>query len=140
MQFKRGNRAVRDHIQEGKDLLLFRTDRRGEVQFLGQFECAGYFYQPAPDREGAARAAIVFDLVPASSQLQALLPISVVKAGEKQDLMTLRRKALEAARSTPELSGSQARSNLYLRSEAVRRMSWQGQRGSVNAAFAPRHL
>src|SRR3954469_15641493 len=39
MVFERGNRAIRDHLGNGKDLLVFQTRPRGEVRFLGQFEC-----------------------------------------------------------------------------------------------------
>ena len=59
MLFERGNRAVRDHLVNGKDLLLFQTRGRGEVRFLGRFECAGYSLEVAPDRNANTRSAIV---------------------------------------------------------------------------------
>jgi hypothetical protein len=35
MQFRRGNRAIRDHVEEGKDLLLFEsTNQSGMYRFL----------------------------------------------------------------------------------------------------------
>ncbi len=72
MVFERGNRAVRDHlIVDGKDLLVFQTGAIGGVRFLGQFECAGYGQELAPDREGNRRTAIVFELVPADAGVQA---------------------------------------------------------------------
>jgi len=40
MVFERGNRAIRDHLVDGKDLLMFQTRGREGVRFLGQFECA----------------------------------------------------------------------------------------------------
>lgn len=42
MVFERGNRAIRDHLVDGKDLVVFQTRGREGVRFLGQFECAGY--------------------------------------------------------------------------------------------------
>ncbi|GJE35609.1 hypothetical protein [Methylobacterium oxalidis] len=35
MVFKRGNRAIRDHLVDGKDLLVFQTRGREGVRFLG---------------------------------------------------------------------------------------------------------
>jgi hypothetical protein len=63
MIFERGNRAIRDHLYDGKDLLVFQTRGREGVRFLGQFDCAGYTLERAPDREGQQRTAIVFSLI-----------------------------------------------------------------------------
>jgi 5-methylcytosine-specific restriction protein A len=53
MEFVRGNRAIRDHSTNGKDLLLFEQLRdEGGYRFLGNFGCAGYEFREAPDRHG----------------------------------------------------------------------------------------
>jgi len=40
MEFIRGNRAIRDHAAEGKDLLVFQMLGKGQgVRFLGAFLC-----------------------------------------------------------------------------------------------------
>lgn len=40
MEFVRGNRAIRDHIVDGKDLLLFEALGKGKgVRYRGQFAC-----------------------------------------------------------------------------------------------------
>lgn len=63
MRFVAGNRAVRDHAQEGKDLLLFRAlGKRRPVRYLGQFACDGWETTGRPDRNGNQRSAIVFRL------------------------------------------------------------------------------
>ena len=36
MTFTKGNLALRDHAQDGKDVLLFEQTRRGSVRYLGQ--------------------------------------------------------------------------------------------------------
>ncbi len=65
MTFKGGNLAIREHLKNGKDLLLFENVGKGKgVRFIGQFNCAGYAFEEAPDREGVLRQAIVFNLVP----------------------------------------------------------------------------
>lgn len=42
MTFVRGHRAVRDHVEDGKDLHLFRYVHRGYVEYLGKMICTGY--------------------------------------------------------------------------------------------------
>ncbi|WP_342027977.1 HNH endonuclease [Microvirga vignae] len=120
MVFQRGNRAIRDHLIDGKDLLVFQTRGREGVRFLGQFECAGYSFETAPDRESNHRRAIVFELVPSSAadeQIETEHPADQAEI----DLSALRRRAFTAAQSTPLATGTEARRSLYRRSEAVRR-------------------
>lgn len=124
MVFERGNRAIRDHLKNGKDLLLFQTLGRGQVRFLGQFDCAGYEQVKAPDSGGTLRQAIVFDLVPIEMATR-LVDADVVEGRDDDQAETsldqLRAKALEAAQSAPEITGKAAQRNLYKRSRAVRR-------------------
>jgi 5-methylcytosine-specific restriction enzyme A len=64
MSFVRGNRAIRDHEKDGKDLYLFEQAGRGRVRYIGQMFCAGYHERPGPDVAGSQRKIIVFELVP----------------------------------------------------------------------------
>src|SRR4051812_25124871 len=65
MEFARGNRAIRDHAAEGKDLLVFEMLGKGEgVRFVGAFLCDSWEHRQAPDRDGTMRSAIVFHLIP----------------------------------------------------------------------------
>src|SRR5262245_53692380 len=61
MKWERGNKAIRDHADDGKELLLFEAVKSG-LQFLGPFNCAGFTYEQSPDRQGNQRQAIVFYL------------------------------------------------------------------------------
>jgi len=124
MVFERGNRAIRDHQADGKDLLMFQTLGREGIRFLGQFECASYSTELAPDRKGSGRSAIVFELVPASASDE------LVKTQEQEiedeasgevDLAGLRERVLQAALTTQQVTGTAARRSLYRRSAAVRR-------------------
>jgi 5-methylcytosine-specific restriction protein A len=61
--FVRGNLAIRDHIKNGRDLLLFeKLPEPGSYHFVGHFACDGFEYATAPDRTGASRRNIVFHL------------------------------------------------------------------------------
>jgi 5-methylcytosine-specific restriction protein A len=120
MEFKKGNRAIRNHLVDGKDLLLFQTHGRQGVRFLGQYECAGTEEQMAPDRTGSLRRAIVFSLVPVGGVLH-LDSYPDADDFSISDLSNLRARAFEAARVTPQLGGAPARRNLYVRAEIIRR-------------------
>jgi 5-methylcytosine-specific restriction enzyme A len=68
MEFVRGNLAIRDHVSNGRDLLLFeKLGEPGSYRFVGYFTCDGFEYGQAPDRTGASRRIIIFRLRPAPS-------------------------------------------------------------------------
>ena len=64
MEFLRGNKAIRDHISDGKQLFLFKALGKGKpVEFLGEFECASIDFAQGPDLNGDLRRTIRFNLV-----------------------------------------------------------------------------
>jgi 5-methylcytosine-specific restriction protein A len=61
MQFVRGNRAILDHAQNGKDMHLFSyTSQRGFVRYSGQMVYTGHHHRLAPDLDNNMRRAVVF--------------------------------------------------------------------------------
>lgn len=65
MTFTRGNRAILEHRERGRELHLFEWVRPGIYRYVGRMECAGYELRPGvPDRAGRPRTAIVFRLRP----------------------------------------------------------------------------
>src|SRR5262249_4749515 len=64
MRMVGGNRAIRDHARDAKDLLLFENLSHGRVRFMGQFVSSGFSRRTVPDRTGKARVAFMFNLVP----------------------------------------------------------------------------
>jgi 5-methylcytosine-specific restriction protein A len=52
MKLIRGNKAVAEHVQRGKSLLLFHTEKKGHVRYMGEFVCSGYQTERAPDADG----------------------------------------------------------------------------------------
>lgn len=64
MTFVRGNRAIRDHLEDEKDLHLFAYVSTGYVRYEGQMVATGYQFRRAPDQHGNDREVIVFELVP----------------------------------------------------------------------------
>lgn len=60
--FKAGNKAIRDHARDGRDLLLFTNVKNG-VRFEGIFHYAGHHIRSAPGGDKKLRELIVFHLI-----------------------------------------------------------------------------
>ena len=127
MEFVRGNKAIRDHSENGKELLLFEaSSRKGFYRYKGKFTCAGYDdTQYGPDTNGRNRKLIRFQLVPlgtTSDLLSESEEDAISQANDVLPLENLRQKAYEASKSA---SGSKdvatAKRSLYIRSKAVKK-------------------
>lgn len=64
MKYVAGNRAIGEHTNDGKTLVVFQMMGKGRpYRYLGRFMCQSSYVQPGtPDREGQPRSAIVFRL------------------------------------------------------------------------------
>ena len=62
MEFLRGNRSIRDHVQKGMQLHLFEYCAPGEYRYLGQFEYRSFEFQQGRDALGQDRKIIRFHL------------------------------------------------------------------------------
>ncbi|QDL26593.1 HNH endonuclease [Stenotrophomonas maltophilia] len=80
MKYVAGNRAIGEHVKDGKTLVVFQMMGKGRpYRYLGRFMCQSSYVQPdTPDREGQPRSAIVFRL----RSLEASLGLM---AGEKDE-------------------------------------------------------
>jgi 5-methylcytosine-specific restriction protein A len=127
MTFTGGNRAVRDHVENGKDLFLFEDMKKGQLRFINQMVCTGYEEVEGPDREKKKRNAIVFELVP----LDVFTEVSAdsvdndptLQPPASQELAEISLKKLRAlALSSGAKSGTakEHKSRVWKRSEAVR--------------------
>jgi len=71
MTFTGGNKAVRDHRADGKDLLLFKDLGKSKgVRYEGVFDCASTQLVLRPDKVNDIRQAILFNLIPVFSYAQ----------------------------------------------------------------------
>ncbi len=116
MDFVHGNRAIRDHVQDGKVLELFESLGKGHgYRYVGQFVCASWESRQGLDSDGNKRNVIVFHLV----------PIEDISADRNSTAATapadiLRRGAYEAASGAAEARVMEAKRLVYDRSNAVR--------------------
>jgi 5-methylcytosine-specific restriction protein A len=125
MTFDHGNKAIRDHSDNGEELHLFEKVRDTFIRYRGQYHCSGYeLVDSVPDANGDPREAIVFSLVP-DSQLAELgeLTTAAIEGDDEEErqepLDDLRRVAL--ANSVAHTSPSEARVRVWRRSKAVHR-------------------
>lgn len=117
MELIRGNRAIRDHAHNGRDLHLFEQAPPAHLRYRGQFVCSGYkFVDNMPDAEGSPRRAIAFELVPLKEDELDENLADVDVAG--LSLQQLREAALQPP-AVP-AGSSDAKRNAYRRSAAVR--------------------
>ncbi len=63
MQFIKGNKAILEHNEKGKDIFLFEYVRSGVVKFINQLTYIGYYIEQGIDFYGNKRNIIVFQLV-----------------------------------------------------------------------------
>jgi 5-methylcytosine-specific restriction protein A len=116
MNFTLGNRAIRDHVVDGRQLLLFEALGKGLVRFSGEFVCAGYDFGTGPDRDGTVRRTIRFILAPIE---RGEVPDEPLQE-ERADLTTLRDRAITASLPAPTANWREARTILRARSQVVK--------------------
>jgi 5-methylcytosine-specific restriction protein A len=123
MTFTGGNKAIRDHRENGKDLLLFEDLGKGKgVRYIGLFECAAVETVQGIDRDRKARQIIVFDLVPVKSAAVAGEVEVAEKLPPAQRTLDELRAGAYAAAKAPGLNQktSDAKRSWYERSASVR--------------------
>ena len=125
MKMIRGNRAVRDHVENSKTIALFEEFNSGNVRFIGWCIFLGYHNEDRPDRNGDIRKAIIFELaveteeIGNSSNQEYDLSGYTDKTIDKLSLEEL--KKLAAASSSTGVSTTYIRKLSYYRSKAVKR-------------------
>lgn len=62
MTFTIGNRAIRDHISEGKKLHLFKKNKSNRYVYLGEFKYVSYQFVDGQDLNARPRKILVFTL------------------------------------------------------------------------------
>ena len=133
MAFIRGNRAIRDHVSNGRDLHLFVSVGKSQgYRYVGQFVCTSWETRNAPDTNGDPRTALVFHLVPLEEELE---PESTSPAFEPLD--ELRSRAILAATTDSPASPREARRLYRQRSQDVRAYVLARANGKCEACGEP---
>ncbi len=82
MEFKRGNRALRDHLLNGKRVFLFEQYGKGSVRFVDEVEVIDWGFFDALDREGSLRIGIKFFF----KRKHAILPYEITRLPEQMTI------------------------------------------------------
>jgi 5-methylcytosine-specific restriction protein A len=116
------NKALYEHSQNGKSLLLFKDEKR-QLRFLGEYVCSGLEWRMAPDENGDMRKAIVFKLVPLEKLNEAVeqppADVQIDEVAIPNALDDLKALAIQASEADP--AQRPALLNIYLRSRIVRK-------------------
>lgn len=125
MKMTRGNRAIRDHQEDGKDLHLFEALGEGRVRYIGEAMYLDHHWEDRPDVHGDMRSAIVFELAVEPTEDSGT--DSVEESVEEYEVSNQRwwtrprdeLRALALQESTSSVSEEEARQRIYQRSKAV---------------------
>lgn len=142
MTFTGGNRAIRDHKEGGKELLLFKDLGKGKgVRYQGCFECASWEKSAGKDKNGDVRKIIVFYLLPLSTGAQTsetVAQATPVKPKAGKSLAELRKAAYEVTKPEQASKGSsEAKRSWYERSEQVKEYVLARSKGICEACDTP---
>lgn len=136
MQMIRGNGAILRHSAEGKSLLLFE-EVAGGLRFVDEMVYEGHHIERKPDRTGAERDAIVFELRRLSAVVEEVEAVSTTAVEPPPaDLTSLRNRALAAAHTGAAGMLGGART-VYQRSRDVRSYVLARARGACEGCGAP---
>jgi 5-methylcytosine-specific restriction protein A len=133
MELLRGNRAIAEHSVNGKSLLLFRKMDAG-VRFLGEMIYETHHIEKAPDRTGALRDAIVFELRFLSAVNE---NVEAEPPNLSAPLEQLRALALSAAKAPGSKQQGGSFRNTYQRSREVRNYVLARAKGECEGCAKP---
>jgi len=136
MTFRGGNKALRDHAGNGKDLVLFEQVGHGQVRYRGCFACSTWEYREAKDRTGKMRKAIVFHLIPSDTEQPTAIQ-QIERPTRGASVIDLRERAYRAATAASEENQRSAKRIYYERSLAVREYVLRRANGTCEACSRP---
>ena len=138
MEFTNGNRAIRDHVANGKDIHLFEKSYPDRlVRYLGQYVCTDWERGRGPDREGNDRELIIFHLVPLAELPPGANGQNDGPIDDDVPLDILRQRALAAASAATEGARGQSKKNYYARSSDVRAYVLRRAQGRCESCDSP---
>ncbi|HGE8303019.1 TPA: HNH endonuclease [Serratia marcescens] len=139
MQFTKGNKDIRDHKENGKDILLFEYNKkRTGVKFAGLFECDSWNYAECEDTQKNMRQGIIFNLFRVSSAQDADHDLISSEVDQKEEtLEQLRAKAIKSSEISGQRQQSDSKKSWFKRSEDVKKYVLKRANGICEACDQP---
>lgn len=139
MQFTKGNKDIRDHKENGKDILLFEYNKKlTGVKFAGLFECDSWNYAECKDTQENMRQGIIFNLFRVSSAQDSAHEIISSEVGQKEEsLEQLRAKAIKSSEISGQRQQSDSKKSWFKRSEDVKKYVLKRANGICEACDQP---
>ncbi|WP_052730626.1 HNH endonuclease [Serratia liquefaciens] len=139
MAFTNGNKHIRDHKDNGRDILLFEYNKkRTGVKFVGLFECDSWNYTQCLDTEKKMRQGIVFNLFRVSSAQDVDNDTTTSEIDQKKEtLEQLRAKAIKSSMMTGQRKESDSKNSWFKRSEDVKKYVLQRANGICESCEQP---
>lgn len=121
MTMTAGNKAIAEHVKNGKEILLFEALGKGKpCRFEGKLTCLSWDEQIGKDKNGDKRKVIRFHLVRNDYQTESSVSDEPDAATFDLSLEELRDKALRAASAAPQGSFKSAKREYRKRSQIVK--------------------
>lgn len=123
MEMSKGNLAIKDHIYNEKQILLFESVETGYVRFVGKCEYITHHIEERPDKNDDPRNAIIFHLnIEQSPRNQTNEPPEGYQNSKKpKKSMSLKDLRELALRTSPKKASKKKQiSNIQIRSKAIK--------------------
>lgn len=138
-EFKEGNKALRDHVENGKDVYLLESlGGKGLHRFVSQLTCIGYHFEQAKDKLNNYRKMIVFEFEKTNKLSQDLQ--SIEQQLETTNLEELRKLAMHTANdSSTTITLEERKTKIRKRAAAIKKYALVRAEGICEACeqFAP---
>lgn len=137
MRMEGGNRAIRDHREEGKVLHLFEKLKNTRYRYVGEATYLNHHVERTPDRNGDLRKAFVFELDVTLPDLPSTGQVSEPKKRRYSSLSDDELRDLAAQQPSEGSDAAERRRIVRVRSEAVREYVLRRASGVCEACGEP---
>ncbi|MFT7827043.1 HNH endonuclease [Priestia megaterium] len=138
-EFKEGNKALKDHIENSKDIYLLESlGGKGLYRFVSQLTCIGYHFAQGIDKLNNSRTMIIFEFEKTNKVSQD--SENIEKEIESTNLEELRKLAKNAANNSSTMTTLQERkTTIRKRGAAIKKYALVRAEGICEACeqFAP---
>lgn len=125
------NLALNSHLENGKDVHLFKHEKPGLFRYGGQMVCIGYEWGSGQDKYDNERKIIIFNLKP----FETLIHDDLLEKSESEySLAELRELALSQSSERPRNREQQIR-NIWVTSRAIREYALKRAEGKCESCL-----